>query len=65
MIGALGNVTKEFQKWIEKVGIPCNAIDVQKTVRNSKETKKSVRNVNKAEGLPVNPWSLVVTRQKD
>ena len=30
VIGALGNVTKGFDKWIERLDIPCNVIDVQK-----------------------------------
>ena len=43
VIGAPGRVTKEFDKWIEKVGIPCNAIDMQKTVMNSKDIKRKSR----------------------
>jgi len=31
VIGALGSVTKEFEKWCEKLGIPCNATGMQKT----------------------------------
>ena len=31
VIGALGIVTKEFNKWIEKLDIQCNFVDMQKT----------------------------------
>ena len=31
VIGALGGVPKEFDKWIEKLDIPCNIVDMQKT----------------------------------
>ena len=31
VIGALGMVTKEFKKWIEKLDIQCNFVDMQKT----------------------------------
>ena len=31
VIGAIGNVTKEFDKRIEKLDIPCDVIDMQKT----------------------------------
>ena len=31
IIGALGSVTKGFHKWIEKLDIPCNVVDMQKT----------------------------------
>ena len=31
VIGALGSVPKEFDKWIEKLDIPCNIVDMQKT----------------------------------
>ena len=32
MAGALGRVTKKFDKLIEELDIPCNVIDIQKTV---------------------------------
>ena len=31
VIGALGSVTKEFDRWIEKLGIPFNVGVIQKT----------------------------------
>ena len=31
VIGALGSVTKRFDKWIEKLEIQCNFVDMQKT----------------------------------
>ena len=31
MIGALGNVTKKFDEWMEKLHISCNVIDMHKT----------------------------------
>ena len=31
VIGALGSVPKGFDKWIEKLDIPCNIVDMQKT----------------------------------
>ena len=31
VIGALGSVTQGFDKWIEKLGIPCNIAVMQKT----------------------------------
>lgn len=31
VIGALGSVTKEFNKWVEKLGIPCEFMGMQKT----------------------------------
>ena len=31
VIGALGSVTQGFDKWIEKLGIPCNVAVIQKT----------------------------------
>ena len=31
VIGALGSVTKRFDKWIEKLDIQCNFVDMQKT----------------------------------
>jgi len=33
VIGALGNVTKDFDKWMEKFGIPGDVRVVQKTAR--------------------------------
>ena len=30
VIGALGSVPKGFNKWIEKLDIPCNIVDMQK-----------------------------------
>ena len=66
MIGALGNVTTEFDKLLEKLETPCNVIATHAKdciVRNSKDTKMSFRNVNNEEGHPVSSWSLVVTRR--
>ena len=31
VIGALGRVSKGFDKWIEKLDIQCNFVDMQKT----------------------------------
>ena len=31
VIGALMSVAKGFDKWIEKLNIPCNIVDMQKT----------------------------------
>ena len=31
VIGALGMVTKEFKKWIERLDTQCNLVDMQKT----------------------------------
>ena len=31
VIGALGSVSKGFDKWIEKLDIQCNFVDMQKT----------------------------------
>ena len=31
VIGALGSITKGFDKWIEKLHIQCNFVDMQKT----------------------------------
>ena len=31
VIGALGSVSKGFDKWIEKLDIQCNVVDMQKT----------------------------------
>ena len=46
VIGALGSVFAESDRWMRKLGITCNVGVMQKTVfRNCKNTKKSIRNV--------------------
>ena len=49
VIGALVNVTKGFDRWIEKLGIPLNVGVMQKNclVANCKDIEESVGNVKK------------------
>ena len=49
VIGALGSVTKGFNRWIGKLGIPFNVGVMQKNclVGNCKDIEESVGNVKK------------------
>ena len=49
VIGALGSVTKGFDRWIEKLGIPFNVGVIKKNcfVGNCKDFEESVANVKK------------------
>ena len=49
VIGALGSVTKGFDRWIEKLGIPLHVGVMQKDclVENCKDIEESVGNVKK------------------
>ena len=49
VIGALGSVTKGFDRWIEKLGIPFNVGVIQKNcfVGNCNDFEESVGNVKK------------------
>ena len=62
VIGALGSVTKGFDRWIEKLGITSNVGVMQTncTVRNCKDIEENVGNVKKR--LFCYPWSFVMTR---
>ena len=62
MIGALGSVSTEFDRWVGNLGIICNVRVMQKTVfvGNCKNTKKSIGNVKRE--YSVSLWSFVTTR---
>ena len=49
VIGALGSVTKGFDRWIEKLGIPLSVGVIKKNcfVGNCKDFEESVGNVKK------------------
>ena len=62
VIGALGSVSKGYNKRIQKLEIPCNVIDMQKIALLG---TASIRNVNMEEGPPDSPWSLAMTQQTE
>ena len=49
VMGALGSVTKGFDRWIEKLGIPPNVGVIAKNclVGNCKDIEESIGNVKK------------------